>query len=98
LPPSQKVVEPEAEIVAAVNGFTVIVADTEFVQPFASVMEYVSTAFPAATPDTTPVELIVAAAALLEDHVPPAVVEANTTVDPSHTAFAPVIAAIAGKG
>ena len=46
---------------------------------------------PAATPVTTPLELTVAAAVLLLDHVPPVVTSANVVVDPTQTAGVPVM-------
>jgi hypothetical protein len=52
---------------------------------------------PAATPVTTPVELIVAVAVLAVDHTPPVVVEASVVVAPSHTDVVPVMAATTGK-
>ena len=52
---------------------------------------------PAATPVTTPVELIVAVAVLAVDHTPPVVVEASAVVAPSHTDVVPVMAATTGK-
>ena len=52
---------------------------------------------PAATPVTTPVELIVAVAVLAVDHTPPVVVEASAVVAPAHTDVVPVMAATTGK-
>ena len=52
---------------------------------------------PAATPVTTPVELIVAVAVLAVDHTPPVVVEASVVVEPAHTDVVPVMAATTGK-
>ena len=52
---------------------------------------------PAATPVTTPVELIVAVAVLAVDHTPPVVVEASVVVAPAHTDVVPVMAATTGK-
>ena len=51
---------------------------------------------PAATPVTTPVELIVAVAVLAVDHTPPVVAFAKVVVAPSHTAVVPVIEATEG--
>lgn len=55
-------------------------------------------AVPAATPVTTPVELIVATDVLLLVQVPPEVASDNVVVEPVATDDAPVIAAITGKG
>ena len=97
-PPAQKVVAPPAVIVAVVPAFTFTVAVTAFVHPFASVTVYVMVDVPAVTPVTTPVDDTVATAVLDEDHVPPAVAEANCVVKPEHTFVAPVIAATVGNG
>jgi hypothetical protein len=49
---------------------------------------------PAATPVTTPEELIVAKAVLLLAHVPPPVVSVSVAVFPTHTAVLPTIPGI----
>ena len=52
---------------------------------------------PAATPDTTPVDaLTVAVAVLDDDQTPPTVTSDKVVVAPSHTVVVPVIAATEG--
>ena len=84
-------------MVAIGNAFTLIDAVALFVQPFTSVTAYVITAFPVATPVTTPEVETEATPVLLEDQTPPTVALANVVVEPSQMLFAPVIAATEGK-
>src|SRR5262245_11607120 len=51
------------------------------------------TELPAATPETKPLELTVAAAVLLLPQVPVPVASANCVVEPAHTVVVPVMAA-----
>jgi hypothetical protein len=98
------VVNPEQTIFAPViaatvgNAFTVTTAVAVFVQLFEFVYVYVIVAVPALTPVTDPVDELTIAVAVFElDHVPPVVVFAKLTLDPSHTDVVPVIAATVGN-
>jgi len=53
---------------------------------------------PAVTPDTIPVELIVATEVLLLLHMPPVAVSARVVVELTHTVVVPVIAGTTGNG
>ena len=76
---------------------TVIEELTDAVHPLASVTVYVKVVEPAATPVTSPLELIVAVAVLAVDHTPLPVAFVNVVVAPAHTAVAPIIVPADGK-
>ena len=102
-PVAVNVVDSPLQIVASLPAtttgiaLTVIEELTDAVHPLASVTVYVKVVEPAATPVTTPLELIVAVAVFAVDHTPPPVAFVKVVVAPAQTAVAPLIVPAVGN-
>lgn len=79
------------------SGLTVT-ANVALAEPHEFEVVYEITVEPAATPETTPVPLIVAIAVLSVLQPPPALASVSTTEEPWHTEDVPEIAPAEGNG